>query len=247
MASDRERSRIVETAGRLVEELESLKRRGSALLVVGPVVGHDEACTLLLGTAATAPRRRLFVCTGEGERLSTCAGRSPVAVFWYTSTERSTISESGSSAGASPWNAPAVGSPTVGSPTVGSPTDEQRYDSLGSLCRAISDRIDTIESTVDGLEPAELRVCLDSLTAILADDGPEATFRFLHLLTRKIRSVNGMGHVHWPIDPDDPIVSSVSPLFDAVIALRIEDGAVYQRWTLIDSALETAWLPLEHE
>lgn len=232
---DRDRSAYEETTA-LVQELDELKQRGSNLLVVGSRMpaAHSAACQQFLGEASADPRRRLFAlanpCTSIEDRIPTTADPDSLRVVRYAA-------ESRSAAATQPASRP--------DPIDDIPTDEAiEHDDLGEFGRALSRAIVEFEATSGGLSPAELRLCFDSLTPLLSECEPETAFRFLHLLTRRVRAVDGMGHYHLTTDRNTRTVALLEPLFDAVIELCLQDGTLHQRWYLRDRGLTTGWLQL---
>ncbi|MDL5362030.1 hypothetical protein [Halalkalicoccus sp. NIPERK01] len=215
----------------LVQELDALKQHGSNLLVVGSRMpaAHGAACRQFLGEATTQARRRLFVladpCTPESGRLPTGSDDpNRYSVIRYDATSRS---------------AAAAAAPSS------TPVPERRVEGgLGSLGLDISEAIAEFEATSGGLTPAELRLCFDSLTPLVSEYDPESLFRFLHLLTHRVRSVDGMAHYHLTTDRSNRTVALLEPLFDAVIELCLREDTLYQRWYLRDSGLTTGWLQL---
>lgn len=220
-----------ENTVRLVRELDALKRRGSNVLVVGPHAAHRHACVQFLGDSDFDRRYRLFVTT-DVENVTPYPQSGPsdgssrvIDVRTTEDTERS-----------------AAAQPVVDPQPLPSRTDDD--GSLEAIVVDLVESIDEVDTAVDGLEPAELRVCLDSLSPILREHDDEVVFRFLHLLTHRVRAVNGMGHVHWAVDPDDRRVGLFTPLFDAVVELRIDAGGIDQRWYLPETRLTTDWMVL---
>lgn len=216
----------------LVQELDALKQRGSNLLVVGSWMpaAHDAACRQFIGETTAQTRRRLFVladpCVSAADRLSPRADASADrhSLIRYRATSRSV----------------AAATPAPSTPI---PTREVDGD-LGSLGLTISEAITEFDATSGGLNPAELRLCFDSLTPLVSEYDPESIFRFLHLLTHRVRSVDGMAHYHLTTERSNRTVALLEPLFDAVVELCLRDGALHQRWYLRDSGLTTGWLQL---
>lgn len=216
----------------LVQELDALKQRGSNLLVVGSRMpaAHDEACQQFLGEPTAQARRRLFVladpCTPVFERFrsETSVPADRHSLIRYGATSRSAAAATQSQS---------------------TPVPVRQVDGdLGSLGLAISEAITEFEAQSGGLNPAELRLCFDSLTPLVSEHEPETLFRFLHLLTHRVRSVDGMAHYHLSTERSNRTVALLEPLFDAVIELCLRDGALHQRWYLRDSGLTTGWLQL---
>lgn len=216
----------------LVQELDALKQRGSNLLVVGSRMpaAHEAACRQFLGEATTEARKRLFVlsdpCTPVTERLP------------GDDSDRSTVLRHDATCRSAAAAAPATPEAATSMP------DGRVKGDLGSLGVAISEAIAEFEAASGGLSPAELRLCFDSLTPLVSEYDPETTFRFLHLLTHRVRSIDGMAHYHLTAERSNRTVALLEPLFDAVIELRLRDGELYQRWYLRDSGLTTGWLQL---
>lgn len=218
----------------LVQELDALKQRGSNLLVVGSRMpdAHETACWQFLGETSTEARRRLFVLADSCRPVSE---RPPFAttdpdnhaIVRYDATSRSAAATSPN---------PAT------TPNTASIPERAAEGDLGRLGISISEAIAEFEATSGGLSPAELRLCFDSLTPLVSEHDPETLFRFLHLLTHRVRSVGGMGHYHLTTDRSNRTVALLEPLFDAVIELCLRDGVLYQRWYLHDGGLTTGWL-----
>lgn len=218
------------TTAAFSQALASLKRRGSNLLLVGN--GGTEAqlaaCSRLLGEGPD--RRRLFVFTDRAssidDRLPPVErGRESVWVVDCTSETRSAAAAStGASGGATRRAVP--------------------LDDLVALGEAVSEAVDALDGVAGGLDPAELRVCFDSLRPLLAEHDEQRVFRFLHALTGDVRGARGMGHYHLPVDYGSDAVRVLEPLFDAVVEVRIREGHAQQRWHLRDRDITTDWLPL---
>lgn len=208
------------------QALSALKERGSNLLVVGATVGaaHREACDRLLGETDGNPRRRLQVRT-DGE-----CGVEPDEVG---DLRRILGGEPHKRSTAVQWESDDF-----------SPRPTAPEDDPGELGRRMLEEIDAIESEADGLSPAELRVCVDSLLPLLAGSDEEQAFRLLTVVTRRVRSVDGMAHFHLPVAPGDRYVDLLEPLFDAVISVRTRDGRAEHHWHLVEEDVSSGWLPL---
>lgn len=212
-------------------ELSAMKRRGSNILVVGAGVSdaHVAACRRLLGEAGH--RRRLFVFTDDGHGI----GRRCVSSERDTSTVR-IVDCSGTTRSAASTTQPSPSGPAV------SHTDAP-IDDLAVLGNAVAGGIDYFEAESDGLEPAELRLCVASLCPLLAENDDRSVFRFLHALTSDVRRVSGMGHYHLAVPHGAEEVSVLAPIFDAVVEVRTRDEHE-QRWHLQDPEFTTDWLTL---
>lgn len=221
--------------------LASLKERGSAVLVVGTLrrETYRTACTRMLGEESASPRRRLLVVTGETPRVESRlpAGASPpyehTTLVSGTTRARSTATETGGTVASADGPRDAA-------------VERVRVDlsELGDLGVAISKAIAEFETEAGGLEPAQLRLCFDSLRPLLAEHDERKVFQFLDLLTERVRSVGGMGHFHLPVARDSATVRTFEPLFDVVVHLQKRDGRLQQRWELGESGLSSGWIPL---
>lgn len=223
MESGRE---TTETAA-FTRALAALKRRGSNLLVVGATAAdaHTAACDRLLGDGH-ADRTRVFVTTDGncGAHAGATRTADDHVVEYATATRGSAVASASSTGG--PSLADDVSSVTV--------------DDLGSLGEAMSEVIED----ADGVAPAELRVCFDSLGPLLEEYDEQEMFRFLHALTSEVRSVRGMGHYHLPVRLENRTVRTLRPLFDAVVEIRTQGGEPQQRWHLNEADITTDWLGL---
>jgi hypothetical protein len=204
--------------------LSDLKRDGSNILLVGPesADAHVSVCRRLLGEDEDEdePRYRLIVLT-DGD--ATCTS------FPDTSAAADSIRVIRQA------DAPSIEREDVLSATVDS-------EFLSALGLNFLEVVDEIEAEGGGLEPAQLRVCFDSVRPLLERHRSETVFRLLHVLTSRIRGKNGMGHFHLPLPRDNEYVRILGPLFDAVVEVRTTDGTVEQRWHLRDGDVTSDWI-----
>ena len=234
MQEDGERRDVTSEVASFTSTLSELKQKGAALLVVGdlPRAVYHQLCQQMLGTSANTPRRRLLIFTDADPTTVTNTFHPVVSppspertkLITYTTHSRTSVAQ----------HTEARQIPTI---NVDSSTG------LTSLGVEISNAIRTFEQDADDLAPAELRVGFDSLLPLFEAD-TEQLFRFLHLLTAQIRTVNGMGHFHLPIPYDSQRIRLLEPLFDAVVELHTSQETLYQRWHLRDTELTTEWLPV---
>lgn len=201
------------------QTLATLKRDGSNILLVGRETAgaHTDLCHRLHGESADGPRYRLLVTDGREpttEPPDGTAGRI-VRTIDYSALEPTATD--GAESGPAP---------------------------LGTLGIEIVDAIDTFQGDADGLEPSQVRVCVDSLVPLLEEHTAEKVFRLLHMTTSRVDNVQGMGHYHLPLERDHEAVHLLEPLFDAVVEIRARDGASEQRWELRDRGTSTDWLPV---
>lgn len=74
----------------------------------------------------------------------------------------------------------------------------------------------------------EIVVCFDSITSLLQYADLQRSFRFLHVVTGRVKTVGGVGHYH--LDPEAherQTLATLKGLFDAVVDVD-EDGS----WTV---------------
>lgn len=201
------------------QTLATLKRNGSNILLVGREAtdAHADLCHRLHGASADGSRYRLFVTDGGEPTVEPNGGTDGPTdrTIDYSALEPVATDDAG--------NGPAP---------------------LGTLGIEIVDAIDTFQGDADGLEPSQLRVCVDSLVALLEDHTAEKVFRLLHMTTSRVDNVQGMGHYHLPLERDHEAVRLFEPLFDAVVEIRVRDGAYKQRWELRERETPTDWLPV---
>lgn len=113
-----------------------------------------------------------------------------------------------------------------------------------ALCNEIQTAISFYDEKADGLDPAALRVGVDSLFPLLQDDR-SATERALRTLGATVRGVQGMAHYHLRVPDDDEIVEELMGLFDARIELRKRPRRnPEQRWYAPDIDAKTPWMEL---
>lgn len=220
---------------RFAAYLSELKERGSATLVVGelPKDCYASFCRDMLGDSTSGPRCRLRVST-DGTRdiaartetdPSPFANRVPTRHIVSTFDARSATTAS----------AIAKERDTV---------THVEDASLAELGVAISQEIKEFEEQNDGLEPAELRVCFDSLRPLIEEFDEAQVFKFLHVLTGRIRSTSGMGHFHLQVESDDLVVDTFADLFDAVIELASRNDQLVQCWHVHDQDITSGWVPI---
>jgi hypothetical protein len=73
-------------------------------------------------------------------------------------------------------------------------------------------------------EGEHVAVCFNSVTSLLQYADLQRAFRFLHVVTGRIKTVGGVGHFHLDPDAHDPqTLATLKGLFDAVIEVE-DDG-----------------------
>jgi len=209
------------------QTLSSLKQEGSNILLVGETSGaaHRAACQRLLGDGEE-PRRRLYVYAAGSEGC----GFAP-AVPRADDAARIVAQSTDDGDAAHPGAPDAIERTVVGNQL------------LASLGAEVIDAVAAYEAEHD-MDPAELRLCFDAVTPLLREHKSENVFRLLHMVTSRVREVDGMGHFHLPLSRDSDYVHLLEPLFDAIVAVRDGDDGLEQRWDLMDGGTDTGWLDL---
>lgn len=201
--------------------LSALKERGSNLLVVGTTYeqGHAAVCERLLGET-DAERRRLLVRTD-----SQCGAVPADDDARLRTVERRT---------------PGFGDPE------GEAAVSQRVPrgAIDDLQRAAIDGLNAFEEAADGLEPGELRLCVDSLRPLLIEHPEGRVRRFVEQVGNRVSTVDGMSHFHLPTQSNDRYVSLLTPVVDAVVEVRTHQRKPQQRWHVFDGAVDSGWLSL---
>lgn len=108
----------------------------------------------------------------------------------------------------------------------------------------IQTAISFYDEKAEGLDPAELRVGVDSLFPLVQEDASAAK-RVLRTLGATVRGVRGMAHYHLRVSADEEIVEELMPLFDARVELRKRPRRnPEQRWYAPDIDAKTPWMEL---
>lgn len=214
------------------EALGQLKERGCMVLVVG-AVGDDAkyaGCRRLLGDELSRPRRRLFVTTDSdidkhpGAR-ATCGHGDPNdsrAITYRTTARTATALESETSM-------------QVDTAVV--------EDGIDALTDATEAAIDDLESRAGGFESGELRVCIDDLETIIANDDDVEVVEFISTLRERVIESNGMAHAHITRTAPGIPVDAVLPYFDAILEVDSRNEC-RQRWHIRNAGITTEWLEL---
>jgi hypothetical protein len=203
------------------QTLSELKRNGSNLLLVGEThaAAHRAACRRLMGFDGDDPRRRVYVRTRGAEGVSAPPEDrdETTVIVRHESVDPGTTGDA-----------------------------EQlvvESDLLSAMGTTVLETVDDIEDD-GGLDPGELRLCLDSVRPLLQQHRSETVFRLLHMVTSRVRQSDGMGHFHLPLSNDNDYVRLLEPLFDAIVEVRTDGDDVEQRWHLRDSEVTSDWLAL---
>lgn len=211
--------------GEFGEALERLRGSGRALLVVGAVPDriHRRAGTELLRGG-----ERLFIRTGS---VST-SGVSP------TDTDRVVELDAAPRGGA----ATASADGTTGTLTGGvEDTNVTTVSTLAAAGDAFEDALASLDS------PDGPQVCVDAVLPLVEIAGEEQAFRFLHLVTGRVRQLGGTCHLHLSLPAGGETAVTFGALADGTVELRLVDDRPEQRWRIHDEGVRSDWLPLPGE
>lgn len=212
--------------GFLQSRLELMKGTGCNLLVTGsvaPEVTFHATRNLFGSEQAKSPRQRLLACTDL---------EPPANHYLLTGYEQppEQVTASGIERGVT---------------TVDSPIDHTLTSSTGWLRtyqRTICESVADMGASVNGLEPAQLRMGFLTLRPILENDSSYETGQFLRVVTNVVNGVSGMAHYHLPVANESPLVEECMDHFDVQIQLRNPDSRPAEsRWRFPDANKVTPW------
>ncbi|OVE83797.1 DUF7504 family protein [Natronolimnobius baerhuensis] len=245
------------TDGGFTTKLRQLKHDGASVLVVGSLQPDHrrDICRRLFGDESSVDtlRRRIAVSTTGQAVWPTPGADSTPATFRHITYD---APARGTTAHQSPPTADETDPDTPSTPphpeTATAPTATTNsstvaparvtVDSLADVGIAISSAIEFFDTDADGLEPAELRVGIDSLLPLLEASDRETVFTFLHLITGRTTAADGMFHCHLPVEHDATIVSVLSSLFDVVLEVQDRADGYEERWSLTDEGRKSGWI-----
>jgi hypothetical protein len=215
------------------EYLESLRQHGSNLLVTGEVSQRvtNRASRTLFGDDIH-DRKRVLALTDAG--IDTADEHFPADV----SPDDASVwlIDRGNSRRALPQAAASIGETLP-------PLDGK--NGLHELREEIVTAVGYYDDTTNGVAPAELRLCVDSLNYLVDEQDPLALKRFLRSICAITNGVRGMAHYHLSMSDDADMVAELSPLFDARIELRQRNGDhPDHRWHVPSLDMTTAWVDL---
>jgi len=111
----------------------------------------------------------------------------------------------------------AVDDPSWAVQTVENPSD------LTGIGIELSELLSGMATAADDDE--HLVACFDSITSLLQYADLQRAFRFLHVVTGRVKTANGVGHYH--LDPeahDRQTLATLKGLFDAVVEVEGDGG-----------------------
>lgn len=153
-------------------------------------------------------------------------GETSILAITYTQSAREWIDEWTETVGTPParggvvsvgQSSPAVDDPSWAAAGVENPSD------LTGIGIELSELLSQIGAAADDDE--HIAVCFNSVTPLLQYADLQRTFRFLHVVTGRVKTVEGVGHFH--LDPeahDNQTLATLKGLFDAVVEVN-EDGS----------------------
>lgn len=152
-----------------------------------------------------------------------------VLAISYTDTPEEWVDSWTAHAGASPIRGGVVsigqGGTDVDDPSWAVKTVENPSDLTG-IGIELSELLSGMATAAE--EDEHIAVCFDGITSLLQYADLQRAFRFLHVVTGRVKTVGGTGHYH--LDPeahDKQTLATLKGLFDAVVKVN-EDGT----WTI---------------
>ncbi len=131
------------------------------------------------------------------------------------------------------------------SQSVGSDVEESemvKHTSSPSDVTGIGIKISDLVERFQEREVENTRLYMDSISTLLMYSDLQTVFRFLHVLTGRVRSIGGFGL--YTMDPDmhdDKEYSTLVQLFDGTVELRDEDGLQVR----LTGGLRSDWTDVE--
>jgi hypothetical protein len=220
-------------ARRVSEALSELKHRGCTVLVTGraPEAAFDEVSANFLGRPPER-RSRVFglldrdVARARKHLRTAGPGNEPAIVVDAMAD--------------APRTAAAADASLRERPVVVRRTDYSLSGFETELGRAIDD----VRRLHGPFEPAQLRVCVDSLRPLAERYDVDALRGFLESLSATIVDARGIGHFVFPGGHANPSVRSLGSAFDVVVELRNENDHVEQRWRFREYDVASPWIRL---
>ena len=230
---------------RFLDVLEQLKVDGCNLLVVGdaPRQLFTEASAGLLG-GTDETRYRLLAITDASSRSVVERLPDPeetpgtlaetTEVVNHASPPRSVVE--------------ADGSPEA--PPLTDISERRVVDpQLAGLQADLAEAMAAFDRRAGGLDPAQLRVGVDSVGALVENYDADVVRRCLRVVTGYVRDYDAMGHYVLTEPYGSDRAERLAGEFDAVVEIRAVDGAkrdhhAEERWHVPSHDLTTDWLPL---
>lgn len=225
--------------------LNELKATGCSLLVVGDTQREvfARASGRLLGDADVIRYRVLGVTDATAESV---ADRLPNPKEIPRPLSETTQIVNHASA---PRSVTAAESPSTPSKLAGIEETCVADPDLRGLESTLCDAIDEAVERAYDLQPADLRIGIDSVSPLLARYDTEVVKRCLDAVGEHARARDGMAHYVFPESYESSRVQDLTPTVDAVVELRTVDPTAFghdaqQRWHVPEHGVTTEWLPL---
>lgn len=214
-------------------QLNGLKQDGCNLLVVNDAESADAVCRRSLGEQ----RRHLFIPT-------TTTVKSVLDRHAPTPRDSSMLGVIDATAAAPTRSATAINGPANFDTTADWYDRIDHLDDLGQLGRLANNHL-TRFSRAESAIPGEIRLCFESLDPFFDSPDTERLFKFLHLLTARVRDVQGIGHFHAASGIDGTDLDIVTSLFDATVHVHADADTIRQRWQLHNSGYDSGWINIQ--
>lgn len=228
-----------------LDVLRKLKADGCNLLVVGdaPRRLFTEASASLLG-GPDELRYRLLAVTDASPQSVVERLPDPGEVTGSFAETTEIINH------ASPPRSVAEAGGQVEAPPLGELSERRVVDpKIAGLQAEFAESMATFDQRARGLDPAQMRVGIDSLGALFEHYDEDVVRRCLQVVTGYVSDYDAMGH-YVLMDPYDcERVRSLADSFDAVVEVRPVDPEKHghdaeERWHVSEYDLTTDWFPM---
>jgi hypothetical protein len=225
--------------------LNELKATGCSLLVVGdaPRELFTRASSHLLGDAETLRHRVVATTDATAESIAERLPDPDTTPRPLTETTR-ILNHAGA-----PRSVTAALDPEASAELTGIRETCIADPELQGLQSGIVDAIDAVAGEATELQPADLRVGVDSLGPLIEHHGREVVRRCLGMVGGYVRRHDGMAHYVLTEEYDSQRVRAFCSGVDAIIELRAVDPVEHdhdaqQRWHVPRRDIVTEWTPL---
>lgn len=225
--------------------LNELKATGCSLLVVGdaPREVFTRASSRLLGDAEVLRYRVLAITDATAQSVADRLPDPNETPRPLTETTR-IVNHAGA-----PRSVTAASSPSAPPKLAGIEETCVADPELRGLETALCDAIDAVAGRAGRLEPADLRLGVDSLGPLLAHHDADVVGRCLDAVGAHARIHDAMVHQILPKGYDSDAVQALLPSVDAAVELRTVDPVAFdhaaqQRWHVPRCGVTTEWTPL---
>jgi len=225
--------------------LNELKATGCNLLVVGdaPRELFTRASSHLLGDAGTLRHRVIAAIDATAESIAERLPDPDATPRPLTETTR-ILNHAGA-----PRSVTAALDPEASADLAGVRETCIADPELRGLQSGLVDAIDAVAGEAAELQPADLRVGVDSLGPLVEHHGQEVVRRCFEMVSAHVRRHDGMAHYVLTEEYDSQRARAFRSEVDAIIELRAVDPVEHdhdaqQRWHVPRRDLVTEWTPL---